>query len=294
MDISNEIINPDRNVSPSFFKEKGDQLLVRNIFKTIQGEMPFAGYPAVFLRTGGCNRGAKLDIGCAGCDTEFQIDKSDWWNAQDLAAGILSSMLMDSETNGGPPRILVVTGGEPMLQKEGLVKLFREMGYLVANKLNVHRQYVIQFETNGDYNAAPYFFENVFEAYEDWLSPNYVISPKSPYGKKMWWSDARLFDADNYPSKLYIRRVISGEPGSHYYDIPDEILAIIKRNPRKVYVSPQTFYKSMASGRQPTEADGRDFIDWEKTDRSVKRAIELASNYGCLVSFQSHAYINLR
>lgn len=293
MDITNEIINPDRNIAPSFFKDKSDQLLVRSRFKTIQGEMPFAGYPALFLRLGGCNRGRKLDIGCAGCDTEFQIDKSEWWDAKDIAAGILSQMLMDSETNGGPPRILVVTGGEPMLQKEGLVTLFREMGYLASTKMSRHRQFQIQFETNGDYDCVDYFYNNVFEAYESWFHVTYVVSPKSPYGKKMWWANAVNY-AHDVDSEVFIRRVVSGEPGSHYYDIPDEILRIIKQFPRKVYVSPQTFYKSMASGRQPTEADGRDFIDWEKTDRSVKRAIELASNYGCLVSFQSHAYANIR
>jgi len=44
----------------------GTSLLVKNIFKTLQGEGPHAGVPAVFIRLGGCN------LACSFCDTEFE------------------------------------------------------------------------------------------------------------------------------------------------------------------------------------------------------------------------------
>ncbi|MFM9890660.1 MAG: 7-carboxy-7-deazaguanine synthase QueE [Rickettsiales bacterium] len=44
----------------------GQTLQVVNIFPTLQGEGPFAGHPAVFIRLGGCN------LACSFCDTEFE------------------------------------------------------------------------------------------------------------------------------------------------------------------------------------------------------------------------------
>ena len=48
--------------------EKGDGSLLQvvEIFPTLQGEGPFVGQPAVFLRLGGCN------LACDFCDTEFE------------------------------------------------------------------------------------------------------------------------------------------------------------------------------------------------------------------------------
>jgi len=44
----------------------GLYLEVQDIFSTIQGEGPFAGKPAVFLRLAGCN------LRCFFCDTDFE------------------------------------------------------------------------------------------------------------------------------------------------------------------------------------------------------------------------------
>lgn len=44
----------------------GQVLHIVNLFPTLQGEGPFAGYPSVFIRLGGCN------LACRFCDTEFE------------------------------------------------------------------------------------------------------------------------------------------------------------------------------------------------------------------------------
>ena len=44
----------------------GNNLDVQEIFPTLQGEGPYAGWPAVFIRLGGCN------LACDFCDTEFE------------------------------------------------------------------------------------------------------------------------------------------------------------------------------------------------------------------------------
>ena len=44
----------------------GNFLKIQEIFYTIQGEGIYSGYPAVFVRLGGCN------LACKFCDTEFE------------------------------------------------------------------------------------------------------------------------------------------------------------------------------------------------------------------------------
>lgn len=293
MDIANEIINADTNVGPSYFDYSGKQgkLLVRSLFNTIQGEAPFAGHPATFLRLGGCNRGQKVDIGCAGCDTEFKIENSNWMDSTHLVLEVALHLMKEARH----PRLLVITGGEPMLQLHGLIAFLSKLGRFVQTRLDEAVWPIrIQFETNGDFDPFSRpdanLFDEVVEAYEDELHISYVISPKSPYGKNRWWMREKLWDKYMDNSKVFIRRVVSGEAGSHYYSIPPEIMEIIEVAPQQVYLSPQTFYKSAGA----KEEDSRDHIDWERTDRAIARAIELASHYGCRVSFQAHSYANIR
>lgn len=82
--------------------------LVHSIFYTIQGEGPFAGIPAIFLRMGGCN------LRCFWCDTEFEEGAEEWTLAA-LREKLLS--LVDKHRCS----LIVVTGGEPMLQPIGML-----------------------------------------------------------------------------------------------------------------------------------------------------------------------------
>lgn len=76
---------------------------VHSMFYTIQGEGPFVGQPAVFLRLAGCN------LRCFWCDTEF--DKG----AQEMGAGDLAADL-ERILKKNNCNFVVITGGEPMLQ----------------------------------------------------------------------------------------------------------------------------------------------------------------------------------
>ena len=69
-------INVDRNVSVRDYDDYDAAGLLRmtSLFYTFQGEGPFAGFPAVFVRLAGCNIGAKQD--CKWCDTAFDFDKA--------------------------------------------------------------------------------------------------------------------------------------------------------------------------------------------------------------------------
>ncbi len=83
------------------FSEDGS-LWVQEVFYTLQGEGPFSGQPAVFVRLAGCN------LRCFWCDTEFE--SSDWTPS-------LEALLDRVDTHLTPTCDLVVlTGGEPLRQ----------------------------------------------------------------------------------------------------------------------------------------------------------------------------------
>lgn len=272
MDTALETTNIDTNISPIFYRGR-EQLLVRSMFNTIQGEMPFAGYPATFLRLGGCNRGAKQGVGCNGCDTDFFVSSSEWWQPDILADQILS-MLMAGRSI---PRLLVITGGEPLMQKDMLIKFFDALSNLWDYK-GADAPIQVQFETNGDFVPT-----NSHQAY---ISKSYVISPKSPYKKNPWWLNGKLNNLD-----IYIRRVVSGDPQSNYYEVPEEILNAKERFDFPVYLSPQTHY---LPGAAQSEGESRHAINWELTDKAIQRAIFLANQHNMIVSAQWHAYANVR
>jgi 7-carboxy-7-deazaguanine synthase len=83
--------------------------LVKEIFLTIQGEGPWAGRPALFVRFAGCN------LRCTFCDTNFAGGKE--YTLQQLTHAILDT---------GCKRV-VLTGGEPMLQN--VLALVRSIGH---------------------------------------------------------------------------------------------------------------------------------------------------------------------
>lgn len=59
------------SVGKAFFKEaKPDELFITSRFFTLQGEGPFRGHPAYFIRLAKCN------LACSFCDTYF--DAGEW------------------------------------------------------------------------------------------------------------------------------------------------------------------------------------------------------------------------
>ena len=83
-------------------RDGGDVLWVQEVFPTLQGEGPFVGHPAVFVRLAGCN------LRCFWCDTEFE--SSEW-------RPTVGALIERIEAARGPGCDLVVlTGGEPLRQ----------------------------------------------------------------------------------------------------------------------------------------------------------------------------------
>lgn len=116
----NKIMKPETH--------SGGHLDVQEIFPTLQGEGPYAGHPAVFIRLGGCN------LACEFCDTEF-----DSYQNFSLTE-ILKEVKKLAKNSAGKivRKLIVITGGEPLRQPiEGLCQELVKLSFLV------------QIETNG-------------------------------------------------------------------------------------------------------------------------------------------------
>ena len=113
---------------------------VKEIFLTLQGEGMQAGRRAVFLRFSGCNlwSGREQDRAkahCTFCDTNFVGTDGEnggrYPDADALAARV------EELWGEGERRLVVVTGGEPMLQlDEALVEALHARGFEVAAESN--------------------------------------------------------------------------------------------------------------------------------------------------------------
>lgn len=78
------------------------QLLIHEIYRSIQGESRYAGLPCVFVRLSVC------DARCVWCDTPHAFTQGEAWALDRIVARVL----------GHSCRLVEITGGEPLLQDE--------------------------------------------------------------------------------------------------------------------------------------------------------------------------------
>jgi 7-carboxy-7-deazaguanine synthase len=79
-------------------------LHLAEIFYSVQGEGTFVGTPAVFVRLAGCN------LACSFCDTDYAV------KFFEDVAGVVARV----RSLGGDCPMVVITGGEPLAQRETL------------------------------------------------------------------------------------------------------------------------------------------------------------------------------
>lgn len=157
------------------------------IFASLQGEGPSIGVPCAFIRLSRCN------LACVWCDTDytwrFEGDKRPHRGGVTYARKANQVVLDVAEAArliaAVPPRRLVVTGGEPLLQGAALAQL--------AALLPEH---TIEVETNGTVEPHARF---------DPLVSQYNVSPKLshsgnpatlallPPRMRQWAGDPRAF-----------------------------------------------------------------------------------------------------
>lgn len=130
-------------------------LEVVSVFFTIQGEGPFAGRPAVFVRLAGCN------LKCPMCDTNYTVGRKAV-TVGDLVKRVAS--VVPKTLHRRP--VVVITGGEPFRQNLG--------PFVLALNL---AQYQVQVETNG----------TIYRENFPWGAAVIVCSPKAgQVAAKLW------------------------------------------------------------------------------------------------------------
>jgi 7-carboxy-7-deazaguanine synthase len=104
-------------------------LVLHEVYASIQGESSYAGLPCTFIRTTACH------LRCGYCDTPHAFTQGRPWTAD---------AVMQEVARLGP-RLVEVTGGEPLLQKPVLTLMTRlaDAGYTVL------------LETSGSLDIAP-------------------------------------------------------------------------------------------------------------------------------------------
>jgi len=110
-----------------------DELVVAEVFgPTFQGEGPSIGRRAGFVRLGRCN------LDCAWCDTPYTWDWERYDPAEELRRESVPSVM--AQLDSMAPEIVVVTGGEPLLQQRRLIPLIEACAT---------RGWPVEIETNG-------------------------------------------------------------------------------------------------------------------------------------------------
>lgn len=103
---------------------------ITEIFLSIQGESSWAGAACVFVRTTGCQ------LRCAWCDTDYAF-----YGGRDMP---VEEVIAEVEQIGRGCRLVELTGGEPLLQKE--------IGLLAHGLLE--RGYTVLCETSGSIDVG--------------------------------------------------------------------------------------------------------------------------------------------
>ena len=282
----------NEKVGQKFFNEVKDKdvLFVTSIFFTLQGEGPYRGLPAVFVRLAKCN------LDCSFCDTFF--DDGDWLSFDEIDKRISQTINLYYADKGldvpdwakNREMVLVMTGGEPMLQ-QNIGPFLQTVGQSFK---------YTQIESNGA------FLQDIPE------STTLVVSPKvvEKNGQMIKYLNIR----ENVLERANCSKfVMESNPESPYPDIPDFAKQWKLDNPDKdIFISPMNIYndqprnaKTLRSEKQEITLDERSTVDevisfWEEGLLNMKANQinhEYAANYcvqhGHILNLQIHLYASL-
>lgn len=216
-------------IGKKYFKDAPkDSLFVTSMFFTLQGEGPYAGMPALFIRLAKCN------LDCSFCDTFF--DDGDWMTFQQINAAAYQAIIKYWSDKGEvspewatpsiagmsyPNIVLVMTGGEPLLQ-ENISQFMQEQ---------LPRWKAVQVESNGIPDTAV---------------PEGVTLVCSPKCMEKEGKAVKYYA----PSKTILDRadclkfVMSADANSPYNNVPQWAHDWKAKTGKEIYVSPMNVYNS--------------------------------------------------
>ncbi|MFC3907507.1 7-carboxy-7-deazaguanine synthase QueE [Legionella dresdenensis] len=282
-------------VGKSFFNSaKSDELFVTSRFFTLQGEGPYRGQPAYFIRLAKCN------LACSFCDTYF--DSGDWKSFQALfeeAEQVINQFfnsreMVTPEWAQSSPRkmVLVITGGEPALQAN------------LAPFLHAAKHYfqTMQIESNGTV-ILPDLPDQV----------TLVVSPKCL--QKEGIPVRYLQPGDKMLARADCLKFVMSAPEngiSPYNNVPEWAHDWAQNTKKPVFISPMNIYKNEPQRVKTIREEGRDLtleerseinevvsfwepdlLDMEKNRRNHEYAAEYCLKHGFILNLQTHLFASL-
>jgi len=286
-------------VGEKYFKDAVDKIFVTSIFGvTLQGEGPYRGEPAMFVRLAKCN------LACSFCDTFF--DDGDWMTVAELDTKISKTIsqhfqgdvpLWADVVYGGPgsdpvkkrDMVLVLTGGEPMLQKN-IVPFLEHMNTQFAKT---------QIESNGT------IVQNIPR------ETTLVVSPKcsEKNGRAVKYLEPRpemLARAD------CLKFVMSADPDTPYNTVPEWAHRWKQETGKPVFVSPMNVYndlpqksKQLRAEKNQISLEERSTVDevisfWQEgllnmqaNQANHEYAARYCATHGMILNLQIHLYASL-
>lgn len=183
-----------------------DSIQLHSVWRTIQGEGPFAGCPATFVRLAGCN------LRCPLCDTDYTSKR------EELSPLQVADRVAKTGREETLPKLVVLTGGEPF--RQDLSKLVRVL---------LLRGHVVQVESNGTVHPEdlPWFssrFHVVCSPKASILAPEYHTHPSHLFALK-YVVEHQQVDDDGLPLRVLgkpvrVARPPEGYPTSRIYIQP--------------------------------------------------------------------------
>jgi organic radical activating enzyme len=284
-------------IGKKYFKDApADSLFVTSMFFTLQGEGPYAGMPALFIRLAKCN------LDCSFCDTFF--DDGDWMTFDEIQVRMAETVQAYWTYKGQPiPNwaynmhsgkeypgvVLVMTGGEPLLQENISAFMQQQLQYFKA----------VQVESNG---------------IPDTLVPEGVTLVCSPKCMEKNGVAVKYFS----PSKTILDRadclkfVMSAGAESPYNNVPQWAHEWKAKTGKDIYCSPMNIYNSFPQKIKLLRAEKgaitmaeRSTVDevisfWEpglldlaKNQENHEYTARYCMDYGFKLNLQMHLYASL-
>lgn len=278
-------------VGKKYFADAGDKLFVTSIFYTMQGEGPYRGMPALFVRLAKCN------LGCSWCDAFF--DDGDWMTVEEVVlAGVLE---VEKYYNNNIPEgiwdrmVFVLTGGEPSLQN---IKPLLEFA---SEKFGA-----TQIESNG------VFAPDVPDRTTVVISPKCNEKVDISLGFKRYVPTKYMEPNKDTLARADCLKFIvedQDEFDSPYQTIPDWAHEWHKETGRDIYISPMNIYnkepekaKAIRAGKNKMDLEERSTVDevvswWEKdlfnmdaNQKNHEHAARYALDHGYIFQMQLHLF----
>lgn len=163
---------------------KNTNIQVNEIFgDTIQGEGPYAGKPAIFLRLSGC-----VPPYCKFCDSKYSWKEK---GTSMTARGIVTELEKYKQ------KFLVITGGEPFLQYQALLPLVKHWTFNNGNDN-------LQWETSGKVSMNGRWPEGKVICSPKYVNNKWQINMDDPHN----WVDAWKFVVANQIDMLRVKAFV--------------------------------------------------------------------------------------